>query len=224
MNSGWLRVTPSGSGANLPRAPGKVSSLDSSWGLCASRLKWEKEKRKVALACPCLFPLTRGTEWGPGKGWADWFSVCMFIVCMCTYVWWYCFWDGRECLCDVDFLSVFCWLVWLMLFVRVRTSGYLEAMGPFGEPGPFELPLWRLLRARGPAMQDFCCLWSGPLRIAEAWGWQKLGCLTMMVSQIGILMRQVGLALPPRLVMPSLLQLHTHKQEHIYMVRECVVE
>ena len=122
------------------------------------------------------------------------------------------------------FLVLFCWLVWLMLFVRVRTSGYLEATGPFGEPGPFELPLWRLLRARGPAMQDFCCLWSGPLRIAEAWGWQKLGCLTMMVSQIGILMRQVGLALPPRLVMPSLLQLHTHKQEHIYMVRECVVE
>jgi len=40
----------------------------------------------------------------------------------------------------------------------VRAGGYLEAMGPFGEPGPFEPPLLRLWRARGPAMQDFCCL------------------------------------------------------------------
>ena len=40
----------------------EVSSLDGSRGLCASRLNWRKEKRKVALACPCLFPLKRGTE------------------------------------------------------------------------------------------------------------------------------------------------------------------
>ena len=47
-------------------------------------------------------------------------------------------------------------LAGLMLFVRA--SGYLEATGPFREPGPFELPLFLLLRARGPAMQDFCCV------------------------------------------------------------------
>ena len=46
----------------------EVSSLDGSWGLCASPLNWKKEKRKVVLACPCLFPLIRGTEWGPGRG------------------------------------------------------------------------------------------------------------------------------------------------------------
>ena len=51
-----------------PLPTGKVSSLDGSWGLCASRLNWKKEKTKVALACPCLFPLSRGTEWGPCKG------------------------------------------------------------------------------------------------------------------------------------------------------------
>jgi len=32
---------------------------------------WKQQKRKVALECPCLFPLTRGTEWGSGVGWAD---------------------------------------------------------------------------------------------------------------------------------------------------------
>ena len=45
----------------------EVSSLDGSWVLCASRLIWKKEKRKVPLACQCMFPLTKRTEWGPGR-------------------------------------------------------------------------------------------------------------------------------------------------------------
>jgi len=43
-----------------------------------------------------------------------------------------------------------------MLCVRANSS--LGATGPFGEPGTADLPLLRLLRARGPAMQHYCCL------------------------------------------------------------------
>jgi len=57
----------------------KVSSVDSSWGLCASRLNWKKEKREVAVACPCLFPLTRGTEWGPCTYMYVFFFVYLFF-------------------------------------------------------------------------------------------------------------------------------------------------
>jgi len=101
----------------------------------------------------------------------------------------------------------------------VRASGYLEATGPFGEQGPFELPLLRLLRARGPAMQDFCCVQSWPLQVAEAWGWQKkmLWCFTVMVSQIGVFILKVGRALPSRLAMPSLLQ-GSHSQTGTHVV------
>ena len=60
----------------------EVSSLDGSWGLCASRLKWKKIKMKVALAFPCLFPLLRGTESGPGIVQADWLTA--FSLCACV--------------------------------------------------------------------------------------------------------------------------------------------
>jgi len=46
---------------------------------------------------------------------------------------------------------------------------------------------------------------SGPLRVAGASGWQKNWCLTGMVSQIAIFIRQVVLALPSRLAMPFFL-------------------
>jgi len=87
----------------------------------------------------------------------------MFIVCMCTYVWWCYFWDGSEF--DLDFF-VFLFRCLLRLMLFVCPGGYLEASGPLGEPGPAELPLLRLSRARRPAMQDFCWLWSGPFRVA----------------------------------------------------------
>jgi len=55
----------------------------------------------------------------------------MFIVCMCTYLWWHCFWDGRECLYDVNFCfcfwSVFDWFGWCCLrleFLLKCDSGY----------------------------------------------------------------------------------------------------
>jgi len=47
-----------------PLPTGEVSSLDGSWGLCASRLNWKKWKYKW-FVCPCLFPLLRRTE-APG--------------------------------------------------------------------------------------------------------------------------------------------------------------
>ena len=59
-----------------------------------------------------------------------------------------------------------------MLFVRA--GAYLEATGPSGEPGPFELPLLRLLRARGPVMQDFCVILAlagcRGMGVAKNWG------------------------------------------------------
>jgi len=54
------------------------------------------------------------------------------------------------------FIFLFCCLLRLILFVCA--GGYLEASGPLGEPGPAELPLLRLSRARRPAIQDFCWL------------------------------------------------------------------
>ena len=36
----------------------------------------------MALACPCLFPLIRGTESGPGVVKADWFTACTLFVCV----------------------------------------------------------------------------------------------------------------------------------------------
>jgi hypothetical protein len=66
----------------------EVSSVDGSWGLCASRLNWKKKKRKVLLAFPCLYPLIRGTESGRCSTGRFVCSVC--IVFVCTYGWWYC--------------------------------------------------------------------------------------------------------------------------------------
>ena len=48
----------------------------------ALRLNWEKEKRRVVLACPCLFPLTRGTDWESGTEWADCLYVWSFSACI----------------------------------------------------------------------------------------------------------------------------------------------
>jgi len=48
----------------------------------------KKEKRKVLLAFPCLYPLIRGTESGRCSTGTFVYSVC--IVFMCTYGWWYC--------------------------------------------------------------------------------------------------------------------------------------
>ena len=38
----------------------------------------------MALAFPCLYPLIRGSESGPGVVQADWFTVC--ALCPCVHI------------------------------------------------------------------------------------------------------------------------------------------
>jgi hypothetical protein len=59
-------------------------------------------------------------------------------------------------------------LVWLILFVCA--SGYRGATSPFGELGPAKVPLLRLLKARGPAMQDFVVGDPGPCGLPRPFG------------------------------------------------------
>jgi len=81
-----------------PLSTKEVSSLDGSWGLCASRLNWKKEKRKV-VNISLSVPLDKGDRVRAGFGICR--LVCnVLIVFMFTYGWWYCF--GREYLYDFD--------------------------------------------------------------------------------------------------------------------------
>jgi len=100
----------------LPRK--EVSSLDSSWGLCASRLNWRKGKQK-SCGCPCLFPLLRGTEWE--LGWGDYRARDMLYMCvsrtaMCVRVRWGVTWG------HVDFLSFFLKFVCLVAIFEVESK------------------------------------------------------------------------------------------------------
>jgi len=55
-----------------------------------------------------------------------------------------------------------------MLFVCA--SDYGGATVPFREPGPAELPLLRVLKARGPVMQDFVVSDPGPCGLPRPFG------------------------------------------------------
>jgi len=67
-----------------PLPTGKVSSLDSSWGLYLET-ELGKIKKKSGVSTPCLFPLTRGTDWESGTEWADCLQV--WSLCACIHMW-----------------------------------------------------------------------------------------------------------------------------------------
>jgi len=64
---------------------GKVSSVDSSWGLCASRLSWKSEKQKRCVQfCPYLFPFERPLPFnhsGNRKVFLQKHTCFHFIIC-----------------------------------------------------------------------------------------------------------------------------------------------
>ena len=65
----------------------------------------------------------------------------------------------------------------------------------------------------------------GPCRLPRHGGGKKIGVLNCDSLSDWSPHSEIGLsALPSRLAMPSLFRVHTHKQEHKYMVRECIVE
>jgi len=84
-----------------------------------------------------------------------------------------------------------------MLFVRA--SGYFEATGPFGEPGPFDCHSYSFSGRIDLQCRIFVVCDPGLCGLPGPGGGKRWGCLTVMVSQIGIFIRQVGLALPSHL-------------------------
>jgi len=83
--------------------------------------------------------------------------------------------------------------------------------------GPFELPLLRASKSARTCDAGFLLFVILVRALAEAWGWRKLGWLTVIISQIVIFIRQVGLAFPSRLVMPSLIQgSHSQTGTHVH--------
>jgi len=57
-----------------------------------------------------------------------------------------------------------------MLFVCAQASGYHGATDPFGELGPAEGTLLRLLKECGPAMQNFVVCDPGPCGLPKPFG------------------------------------------------------
>jgi len=146
-----------------PLPTGKVSSFDSSRGLCASRLDWRKEKRKVAWAFRCLFPLVNGTECGPGK----YRHICLQRVhCVHGYICVVVLFGERMFFLSF-FLSMFVWFVFVSFFL----SFFLSWFSIFLLCQVF----FSILFFRTPQKSKFAFLVSNFLRVAH----RKLLCLSV---------------------------------------------
>jgi len=95
----------------LPLHPAYGESVHLGQQLRALCLETELEKRKKNSGVSMSSSVSLGKGHRVRSGYRiDGLVFSMFIVCMCTYVWWYCLWDNREYHCDVD--NFFCFVDW----------------------------------------------------------------------------------------------------------------
>jgi len=73
-------------------------------------------------------------------------------------------------------------------------------------------------------MQDFVVCDPGPFGLPNHLGVARIGVLNCDGLADALFIWHVVLACPLVLRCHLCFKIHTHKQEHIYMVRECVVE